>query len=133
MKLVIDSNVYFSAFTGRGLCSDLVDWCLEHHDVFVSEEILNEVCVNLRKRSKVTPYVIEEARMALRAEGTCLRPLEVERGVVRDDGDRHILGLAMAAKANLMITGDQDLLVLGRFKGIPILSPRDAWLQLRMG
>jgi uncharacterized protein len=44
-----------------------------------------------------------------------------------------VLATALAANANAIVTGDQDLLVLGRFKGIPILTPRDCLALLRKG
>jgi len=45
--------------------------------------------------------------------------------VCRDSDDDLILAAALAAKADAIVTGDQDLLVLKGFKGIPILNPRD--------
>ena len=42
----------------------------------------------------------------------------------RDAHDIPILGLAQAASADCIVTGDKDLLVLGRFGAIPIYSPR---------
>jgi predicted nucleic acid-binding protein len=45
--------------------------------------------------------------------------------VCRDADDDLVLAAALAAKADAIVTGDQDLLVLKRFKGIPILNPRD--------
>jgi predicted nucleic acid-binding protein len=34
------------------------------------------------------------------------------------------LSLAVASKADYIVTGDKDLLVLKKYEGIPILSPR---------
>jgi len=35
-----------------------------------------------------------------------------------------VLATALAGKADVIVTGDDDLLVLKRFRGIPIVSPR---------
>jgi predicted nucleic acid-binding protein len=43
----------------------------------------------------------------------------------RDSNDDKFLALALAIKANCIVTGDQDLLVLHPFQGIPILTPAD--------
>lgn len=43
--------------------------------------------------------------------------------VCRDPDDDIILDLALAANATCLISGDEDLLVLNPFRGIPILSP----------
>jgi predicted nucleic acid-binding protein len=48
--------------------------------------------------------------------------------ICRDPKDNQILELAISGKANLIITGDDDLLVLNPFQSILIVTP-DAWLQ----
>jgi predicted nucleic acid-binding protein len=40
------------------------------------------------------------------------------------------LALALAARADLIVSGDQDLLTLERFEGIPIVAAREALQQL---
>ncbi|NJN21258.1 MAG: putative toxin-antitoxin system toxin component, PIN family [Leptolyngbya sp. RL_3_1] len=47
--------------------------------------------------------------------------------VCRDPKDNMILELAVTGEANLIITGDEDLLVLNPFQNIQIVTP-DAWL-----
>ena len=44
------------------------------------------------------------------------------RGVCRDPGDDIFLSCAVAAGADAIVSGDRDLLDLGAFRGIPILS-----------
>jgi len=44
-------------------------------------------------------------------------------GVVRDQGDDHVLAVAIACGASLIVTGDKDLLSLGDFRGICIVTP----------
>ena len=41
----------------------------------------------------------------------------------RDPDDDQLLALASAAKVDLVVSGDDDLLVLGMFEGIAIVSP----------
>jgi predicted nucleic acid-binding protein len=43
-----------------------------------------------------------------------------------------ILGTAVSARAACIVTGDADLLVLGEFRGVAIVSPR-AFLTLGAG
>jgi uncharacterized protein len=43
--------------------------------------------------------------------------------VCRDPDDDKLLEIAVVGRANCLVTGDQDLLVLDRFQGIPILTP----------
>jgi predicted nucleic acid-binding protein len=37
-----------------------------------------------------------------------------------------VLALALAAKVDLIVSGDNDLLSLGSFEGIPIVAPAQA-------
>jgi len=46
------------------------------------------------------------------------------KAICRDPNDDMVLATAVPAKANLIITGDQDLLVLKPSEGIDIISPR---------
>jgi predicted nucleic acid-binding protein len=50
--------------------------------------------------------------------------------VCRDPDDDKLLALARAAKADIIISGDQDLLTLGSFDDIPILNPADVLAKL---
>ena len=45
--------------------------------------------------------------------------------LLRDPDDTIILATANAAKANVIVIGDLDLLILSEFQGIPILKPID--------
>jgi len=53
--------------------------------------------------------------------------LKLKRSVCRDREDDKILGLAVNAGADYIITGDKDLLVLKKFELITILTPREFW------
>ncbi len=53
-----------------------------------------------------------------------VRPsLDLETSKLRDPKDRIILACAVGGKADVIISGDQDLIVLGTYNGIPILTP----------
>ena len=51
-----------------------------------------------------------------------IAPAQLERAVSRDPDDDHVLACAAGAQANAVVTGDDDLLVLGAFDGILILQ-----------
>lgn len=50
---------------------------------------------------------------------------ESVRGVCRDPADDPFLACALAANAAYLVSGDKDLLDLGRFKGAKIITPRE--------
>jgi predicted nucleic acid-binding protein len=59
----------------------------------------------------------------LREHSIILSPVFVPEGACRDSDDLEVLGLAMASETPVIVTGDQDLLVLNKYKGIRILTP----------
>jgi uncharacterized protein len=64
---------------------------------------------------------LEQLRLRVRIA----EPAPLGAPVSRDADDDVVLATAVAAGAALMVTGDRDLLVIGRHNGIDIVSPRD--------
>jgi uncharacterized protein len=52
-------------------------------------------------------------------------PVAEHVAVCRDPKDDHVLDAAINGQATCVISGDDDLLVLAPFRGIPILKPAD--------
>lgn len=124
MRVVLDSNVLIAAFATRGLCQSLLEVCLSDHDLFVSEHLLKEVQRNLAIKIKLPTNIIQDIMAFLRDRTMLITPDLVSEDACLDKDDLPILGLAQAASADCIVTGDKDLLVLGRFGEIPIYSPR---------
>lgn len=55
-----------------------------------------------------------------------IEPPPLPQPVCRDPDDDEVLALAIAAKVELIVSGDNDLLSLRNFEGIPILAPAQA-------
>jgi predicted nucleic acid-binding protein len=55
-----------------------------------------------------------------------IEPPPLPRPVCRDPDDDEVLALAIAAKVELVVSGDNDLLSLGSVEGVPIIRPADA-------
>ena len=58
-------------------------------------------------------------------------PAPVSPDAFADADDLPVLGTAVAAQADCLITGDKKLLALGDYQGIPILSPREFYERVR--
>jgi uncharacterized protein len=130
MKVVLDSNILFAYFSSYGICHDLTRKCLDHHEVCLSDAILNETRDAMQRKEKLKPDEDEIFTLTLKEGAFLFNPLDVPLNACRDPKDRHVLGLAAAAQADMIVTGDKDLLVLKRYKGIEILAPREALLRL---
>ncbi len=127
MKIVLDTNVLISAHVAHGLASSVFELCLREHTIVISSGILKELAEGLLKKIAIPPSIAAPIIELLKRTAEIHKPSPVPLGSCRDADDLHILGLAIAAKADRIITGDEDMLVLGSYRGIPIVSPRQFW------
>ena len=124
MKIVLDANVVIAAFASRGLCESVVELCLHSHEIVLSEELLEEIVRNLRQKIKLPGNIVEDISKLLREQASMVSSVPLAAEVCRDPDDVKILELAVAANADYIVTGDKDLLVLKKFQGVPIVTPR---------
>ena len=127
MRLVLDTNVLIAAFVSRGHCFDLLEHVARAHELYTSDYILAEFRVELAGKFRVPEPMIDSAISVQRSRSTVVEPALLEAPVCRDPDDDPVLGTAIAADANALITGDQDLLELGAFRWIAIISPGGFW------
>ncbi|GHU31780.1 hypothetical protein AGMMS50256_20800 [Betaproteobacteria bacterium] len=63
----------------------------------------------------------------IRCLATMVMPADVPRIIANDADDDHVLACALAAQAELIVSGDRHLLSLGsHYQGIAIVSPTQA-------
>ncbi len=127
MRLVLDANVLIAAFVARGVCAELLEYCVREHEVVTSEAILEEVRRNLVDKIKVTIAQAEQTVRLLRTRLQAVEPIVLESQVSRDPDDDLVLGTALAGRCDAIVTGDRDLLDLDTHRGIAIVSPRGFW------
>ena len=124
MRVVLDTNVLLAAFAARGLCEAVLAVCLEGHELVLSQHILRESRRHQVGKFKVPARQADDIVLFLREQATLVKPAKVSAKACRDRSDLAVLGTALAAKADCLVTGDKDLLALGRFRSTRILSPR---------
>jgi putative PIN family toxin of toxin-antitoxin system len=133
LRIVFDTNVIISAALLAGsLPRQAFDKALDDGKILFSTQTLLELAEVLSRR-KLNKYLPEEARMrflvALLKETELV---EITETVVdcRDAKDNKFLELAISGKAVYIVSGDEDLLILNPFRGIPILTPRELLNQV---
>jgi len=131
VKVFLDTNVLVSAVATRGLCTDVLREVLAAHDLVISRQVLDEVRCVLRTKFGATQDVIADFIQLLQRDAILARPGRVPDVELRDRADRLILSAAVASGADVLVTGDNELLELGALEGVEIISPRQFWERLR--
>ncbi len=131
MKVILDTNVIIAAFATHGLCHLVFESVVAHHELISSEFLMKEVCENLKRKIKLPQGRIDEINAFIRSHSKISKDINVPGLKCRDPGDLKVLALAINQKAEVIVTGDQDLLVLGPTPNTAIVSPRQFWDMLR--
>lgn len=133
MRVSLGTNVLVSAFATRGLCADVLRVVLADHELVVGEVVLAELRKVLRGRLRVPARIVDDVERLLREHDVVPKPREPAAVPVRDPSDRWILASAIAGKADVLVTGDRDLLEIETTPPPTILDPRGFWTLARRG
>jgi len=129
-RVVFDSVVWVSIFLRKaGLTAELLTLCLEKTTLYTAEEILTETRRVLLEKDHIrNKYVYHDAEVEHFIElirGKCLvvSRLPELHVIERDPKDDMVIACAVAATADYIVSRDRDLLDLGTYQGIQIVTP----------
>lgn len=131
MRIFLDTNVLVSAFASRGLCADLFELVLLDHDLVLGEQVISELGRALRRKLRLPESIAEEMVAFVSGEASQVVSRSQPLNAKVDRGDARVLGEALSARADVIVTGDAALLKLGAVQGTKIVSPRGLWEMLR--
>lgn len=128
MKVVLDSSVLIAASISRaGVCAELLEDVLTHHELVLSAYIADEVRQKLLEKFQFPDKEVRQLQRLLRRVATLVEPAVLPPDACRDAQDLPVLGTAVAAAASLLVGVDKDLLSLSEFQGIAIVKPGEFW------
>lgn len=128
MKVFLDTNVLVSGFATRGLCADVIRLVLAEHEIITADVVLTELKRVLRHKIQLPGEQIQEIIFFLESQTVKPKPISPSSIPVRDEDDQWVLASALAAKADVFVTGDKDLLdVAHEVSGLTITDPRGFW------
>ena len=127
MRVFLDTNVLVAAFATRGLCADVMRVVLAEHQLITGEVVLGELRKALARRIKLPAAAIDDIVALLREQEVVPKPDTPSDLPIRDPDDRWILASATAGPADVLVTGDRDLLDIARKAPLPVLDPRGFW------
>ena len=125
MRIVLDTNVLIAAFITRGVCADVFEHCARKHTLITSRFILREFREHLAGKFGFGAQDVKEAVELLRSTMEVVTPARLSAPVCHDRDDDKVLGTAVAARADCILTGDKDMLVIKRFRSVDILRPAE--------
>jgi hypothetical protein len=130
MNIILDTNVWVSGLLWGGIPGKILKLVKTGHiKIYISTSQLEELNDTLAKpklqpkiiQLGVNPTTLMNAICAV-SEEIVVPPITVKS--LRDPDDAVILAAAVASNVDYIVSGDQDLLVLQEFSGIPILTPQ---------
>jgi putative PIN family toxin of toxin-antitoxin system len=133
VRVFLDTNVLVAAFATRGLCADVMRAVLAEHQLITGEVVFTELRSLLVRRFKLPTATVEDILALLRDQEVVPKPRQPSDVPVRDPDDRWILASAAAGRADVLVTGDRDLLDVAGKAPLPILDPRGFWNLLSKG
>lgn len=125
MRVVFDTNIYVSAFViQRGLAEKAMLRVIEGEDaLLISKDILDELLSTLARKFSRDTDELSRVAVVLTEMAETIKT-ESHLKVFKDDPDNRILECAADGRADLIVTGDKDMLQLKDYKGIKIISLR---------
>lgn len=127
MRVFPDTNVLASAFGTRGLCADVLRLILAEHELMTGELVIEELRGVLRRKFRVPAETVKEIESFLRSYHVEPKPLELPKLMLGDHNDLVVVASALKSEAEILVTGDQEILNLDEPQGLRILSPREFW------
>lgn len=123
MRVVLDTNIFYSAILFRGNPRLILDGAIEEKFEIVSSPVLMaELFDALSRKSLLSLNDLQLIEKEIGEVVEIVRPRQnIE--AVRDPDDNRVLEAAVEGKCDYIVTGDKDLLVLKKFKKILIISP----------
>ena len=136
MRAIIDTNVFIAGLLWRGSPHVLLEHARAGTLAVISSSTLIAELEDVLGRAKFAAILSETSTSLdrtiaeVRQLAELIDPPPLERPVCRDSTDDHVLAIALSANADMVVSGDDDLLVLRSFTNIPIVTPADAVKRL---
>jgi uncharacterized protein len=128
VRIALDSSVLIAAHISRaGVCAELLEDVLLHHDLVISDFILEELGRKLVDKFNFPKRDADLVGAFLRRAAIIVEPADLPPDLCRDPTDVPVLGTAVSGECALLISVDRDLLDMQTIREIPIIRPGEYW------
>jgi putative PIN family toxin of toxin-antitoxin system len=125
MRVVLDTNIFVSAvLKANSLPFHVVRW-IDHHGGLLKSAATEREFLSVLARPHIAAVTVPSYREGLMKLLAKAELVAITERIVacRDSNDDKFLELAINGRADLIVSGDGDLLALNPFRGIPIVTP----------
>ncbi len=140
MRLVLDTNIVASGLLWYGAPARLIDAATADEVELCTSRILLAELARILRRAKfakavsATGLCVDDLVMRYAELATLVTPTPIPPTILRDPDDDHVLACALAAAADLIVSGDKKhLLAIKSYKDIPIVTAAEAVDALATG
>jgi putative PIN family toxin of toxin-antitoxin system len=130
LRVFLDTNVLVSALATRGLCAELYERLLTQHEMVTGEPVIAEVLDVLQRKFRAGGDLLTKVEAELRLLDVVPAQPVAPTLPIQDQEDPWIIACALAGKVDCFVTGDAELLQLGKVEGLSVVSPRACWESL---
>ena len=128
MRIALDTSVLIAAHISRaGVCAEMLEDVLLHHELVTSEFILEELRRKLVEKFNFPKREADQVAAFLRRASIVVVAADLPSDVCRDPTDIPVLGTAVGGECTLLISVDRDLLDMRSIDEIPIIRPGEYW------
>jgi len=127
MRMLFDTNVLVAAFIKGGSSYDVIEHAVHEHEVYYTLFIISEFRNVFKTKFHYPESAIKEFVLFIRRFFIKGDTAKIIDDVCRDPEDDQVLADALSNGIDVIISGDKDLLILKKYKGIRIILPRDYW------
>jgi len=130
VRVVFDTNIFISAFVISGsLAEKAILKIIEEEDfLLISKDIIDEILSVLSSKFGRDREGLSHVAVTLSELAELVKPAR-RISLLKDEPDNRILECAIYGEADLLVTGDKEILQLGEYKGVKIVSLRE-YLEL---
>ena len=138
LRIVLDTNIVISGLIWRGaphqVMLALADDKLAAYTSYAMVSELTRQLLGTKLGRELIKRDISAQHLVMSYTALCevVSPAPLAQPICRDPDDDAVLACAKAANADLIVSGDQDLLVLQAFDGIQIVTAAQALEGLRV-
>jgi putative PIN family toxin of toxin-antitoxin system len=127
VRVVFDTNVLIAALIAHGTSAEVVEYALSTHEVVCGDFILQELREKLARKFQYPPERVRAVESFIRNHLTLVQAAALPHRVCRDPDDDNVLAVAKSAAADVVVTGDKDLLEIQEYEGVRIIPPAAFW------